>query len=105
RNGVERHVEAFGQGHFLELRNVHCALAGFAAVVLVFELNADDGAAVFPKQAASLGPQLVPVGAHGGQVGGVVAAQGAGRQFLHEPVGKAAVAQFGVVPGTDAGQH
>ena len=65
-------------------------------VILVFQLYAEDGTAVFPKLAFDLAANLSVPAVHIFQIFGVVAAQ---RNLLfEEPVWKTAIARFAVIP-------
>ena len=96
---IERHVEAAGEGELFEFEDVRFAGTRAALRVLVLKLDGDDGTAVFPEQAFELIADLAVPGADRGEIHGIVLA---GRALLEHPIGQAAVAHFGVVPGADA---
>jgi hypothetical protein len=99
RHRVERQVEPERQQLRLERRDVLGALLRAGAVVLVLDLQADQRPAVLPAQALELSGERREEALGALQVGGVVASR---RQAADQPVGQAAVAQFGVHPGTGA---
>ena len=77
------------------------AASGAAAAIFVLELDCDDRASLAPHEAFQLRGDLFVVEVHVAEVLGVVGALLRG--FCEEPVGKAAVADFGVRPWADAG--
>ena len=92
--GVERRIEAGIAGDPFQREQV---LGG--AAVFVFQLDADDGAAVLPEQAAELGGDLLIERGGAGEVGGIV---GTDLAAGDDPVGQAAVADFAVAPRSAA---
>ena len=99
-DGKQRRSDARRDGQALQFGEVVRTRAVACFAIFVFELYTEDRTPVLPEEALDLAAYLAVEAAHVLQILGVVAAQ---RNVLFdEPVRKAAIAHFAVIPGTDA---
>src|SRR5580692_11067282 len=98
-DGIERSVQAGVACKFTKLENVIGAFSRTTRTIFIFDLNANDRAAILPEQAVNLLSDFGIKAANRGQVNRIVFTR---ERFLEHPIRKAAVPCLAVIPRPNA---